>query len=80
MRNIDKGTGTLNSIRAKGYVLVEICSIARSCRVARALLLVVGLASAVPTLSAHGRKKHEDFGLGFSTEISAPESEVLQAV
>ena len=81
MRNIDKRAGTLNSIRAKGYLLVEICSAAHSCRVARALLLVIGLASVVAApLSARGRKKHEDFGLGFSTEIAAPENEVLQAV
>jgi len=26
------------------------------------------------------KKKHEDYGLGFSTEVAAPESEVLQAV
>ena len=39
--------------------------------------------SAVPLLHAseHKRKlKAEDYGLGFSTEIAAPESEVLQAV
>lgn len=81
MRNIDKRAGTLNSIRAKGYILVEICSAAHSCRVARALLLVIGLTLVVAApLSARGRKKHEDFGLGFSTEIAAPENEVLQAV
>lgn len=80
MRNIDKRAGTLNSIRAREYVLTEICSAAHSFRFARTLLLVVALALAVAPLSARGRKKHEDFGLGFSTEISAPESEVLQAV
>src|SRR5580698_8113800 len=81
MRNIDKRAGTLNSIRAKGYILVEICSAAHSCRVARALLLVIGLTLVVAApLSARGRKKQEDFGLGFFTEIAAPETEVLQAV
>ncbi len=47
MRNIDNRAGTRNSIRAKRYILIEICSAAHSCRIARTLLLVVGLASVV---------------------------------
>ena len=48
-----------------------------------AMLFVVWLLSATPLL--HGREhkrkvKTEDYGLGFSTEIAAPEKEVLQAV
>jgi len=36
---------------------------------------------AIPPLHSRERKiRNEDYGLGFSTEISAPESEVLQAV
>lgn len=39
------------------------------------------LALAVAPLHGHThKKKHEDYGLGFSTEVAAPESEVLQAV
>ncbi len=56
---------------------------ARRNRLTIAVLSVLWLLSAVPPL--HGREhrrkpKAEDYGLGFSTEISAPESEVVQAV
>lgn len=42
-------------------------------------LLLLSL-SAVPTADGREHKQKEDFGLGFSTEVSAPESEVLEAV
>jgi hypothetical protein len=45
------------------------------------LLLLLFLISLIPP--AHGRErktKKEDFGLGFSTEIAAPETEVIEAV
>ncbi len=80
MRNIDKRAETIKSVRAKGNLLVGICAPAPGCRLARAVLLFFFVASAVAPPSASGRKKHEDFGLGFSTEVSAPENEVLQAV
>jgi len=51
--------------------------------VALAALLALLFFSLAPPVRArqHKRKvKAEDYGLGFSTEISAPESEVLQAV
>jgi hypothetical protein len=43
------------------------------------LLSILWLVFAVAPLHSE-HKKREDFGLGFSTEIEAPESEVLQAV
>ena len=44
---------------------------------------IVFLLAAVPPLQGRGHEKKvasEDYGLGFSTEIAAPESEVLKAV
>ena len=49
-------------------------------RLVLAGLSVLWLALAVAPLRGHTHKKHKDYGLGFSTEIAAPESEVLQAV
>ncbi len=44
-------------------------------------LSVLWLALLVAPLHGYThKKKHEDYGLGFSTEVAAPESEVLQAV
>ena len=48
-----------------------------------AVFSALWLLSAVPQIHGHEHKrkpKAEDYGLGFSTEISSPESEVLQAV
>jgi uncharacterized membrane protein len=48
-----------------------------------AVFSALWLLSAVPLLNGHEHRrktKAEDYGLGFSTEISSPESEVLQAV
>lgn len=44
------------------------------------MLLVLWLAFAVAPLRAREPKKGADFGLGFSSEIAVPESEVLQVV
>ncbi len=49
------------------------------CRLMLAALTVSWLAFAAAPLHGRGHKR-EDFGLGFSTEVEAPESEVLQAV
>jgi SH3-like domain-containing protein len=80
MRNIDKGAGILASVRAQGCVLVRICSAACSGWVTRTLILFFCVSCAFAPLSARSSKKHEQFGLGFSIEVPAPESEVLQAV
>jgi hypothetical protein len=56
---------------------------ARRNYVATAVLSALFLLSAVPPLRGYEHKRKvrtEDYGLGFSTEISSPESEVLQAV
>ena len=48
-----------------------------------AVFSALWLLSALPLLHGHEHKKKlkaEDYGLGFSTEISSPESEVLRAV
>jgi len=50
-------------------------------RLAIAALSLWMFLSAVPSLHSREHKtRKEDYGLGFSTEISAPESEVLQAL
>jgi hypothetical protein len=49
-------------------------------RFALVVLTISWLAFTITPLHGRDHKKHEDFGLGFSTEIDAPESEVLQAV
>ncbi|MGA8490772.1 MAG: SH3 domain-containing protein [Terriglobales bacterium] len=64
----------------KGSVLGGKRPAALSRGLAPALISVFCLTALVLPLAARGRKKHEDFGLGFSTEVSAPENEVLQAV
>jgi hypothetical protein len=43
-------------------------------------ILVLGLLSAVIPLQSREHKKKEDYGQGLTTEISAPENEVLEAV
>ncbi len=44
------------------------------------ILLVLGLAFAITPLSGREHKKRESYGMVFSVEIEAPESDVLQAV
>jgi hypothetical protein len=80
MRNIDKRT------RISIFILAKVGLIGRrrpaailGWRLVSAVLTFFGLVFAVSPL--HGRDhKHEGFGLGFSIEIEAPESEVLQVV
>ena len=74
MRNIDIRAEILDLIVDRGY------SLARKYRavLGRRLALVFWLAVAVAPLGGH--KKKEEYGQSFSTEIAAPESEVLQAV
>ena len=80
MRNIDKRAGKFNFILARGCLLARDCHRGFGCSLARGLLIVFWLAIAVGPLRGRDHKKHEDYGLGFSTEIDAPEREVLQAV
>jgi hypothetical protein len=49
-------------------------------RLVIAMLSVFWVAFAVAALRGRDHKKREDYGLGFSMEITAPESEVVQAV
>jgi|SRR5580692_130201 hypothetical protein len=80
MRSIDKIVVVLNSVGSESYVVAGRSSPAPGPRLLPALLILFLLAPTVAPLAARGRKKHEDFGLGFSTEVSASENEVLQAV
>ena len=80
MRNIDTRAEKFNSILAKECLLARSCHRGFGYSLARVLLIACWLAIAVAPLRGRDHKKHEDFGLGFSTEIEAPEREVLQAV
>ena len=64
----------------RGYTFARNHRAALGGRLVLAGLSFLWLALAVAPLRGHTHKKHEDYGLGFSTEIAAPESEVLQAV
>lgn len=64
----------------RGYTLYRDQATRSSRRLLLAGLSVLWLAYTVTQVHAHTHKKHEDFGLGFSTEVAAPENEVLQAV
>jgi hypothetical protein len=79
MRNIDKRAETSNLTLARGRLSARNRPAVLG-RLTLAVLTVSWLAFAVAPLHGRDHKKHEDFGLGFSTEIDAPESEVLQAV
>jgi hypothetical protein len=75
MRNIGKRTQILDHISDPARN--QRARLSR--KLAIAMLSVFGLA--IVTVPLHGREhKKEQFGLSFSTEIEAPESEVLQAV
>ena len=79
MGNNDKSAGTAVSI-AIGWSLARNRPTAPGRRLAVTVLSVLWLAFAVAPVRGREHKKRADFGLGFSTEIAAPESEVLQAV
>jgi hypothetical protein len=81
MRNIDKRAGIFD------FVIVGVCTFVKNQhavskrRLALGALLVFWLAFAITPLAARAHKrKREDYGKSFSTEIAAPESDVLQAV
>jgi hypothetical protein len=80
MRNIDK------RIRLRIFILAMGRLMARNqpattfgWRLVGPVLAVCWMAFAIPPLQGRDHK-HEEFGLGFSTEIEASESELLQAV
>ncbi len=78
MRNTDKSAGI------GGSIVVWACSILRNRSAGRwlaiSMLSVLWLAFTAVPLRGREHKKREGYGLGFSAEIAAPESEVLQAV
>jgi hypothetical protein len=78
MRKIDKRAGVSSSVPAIGYLLAR----NRRALLGRRLAVLSVFCLAFVAAPLHGRehKKHEDFGLGFSTEVAAPESEVREAV
>jgi len=79
MRNIDQ-RAILDSNVGRGSLLAGNHRAIRGRRLALATLSVFWLALAVAPAAGREHKKHEDFGMSFSTEIEAPESEVLRAV
>ncbi len=81
MRKINTRAGIFDLVVAKGYLLVRNHRAVLVRRLALVVLSVFWLVLAVaPLAGREHKKKKEDYGLGFSTEIAAPESEVLQAV
>ena len=78
MRKIDKRAGISSAIPARGYLLARSRRAMLGRRVA--LLSVFCLTLAVAPVHSREHKKHEDFGMGLSTEVAAPEREVLEAV
>jgi hypothetical protein len=78
MRNINKRVGILRLIFPRGDSLAKNYS-ALGCRVGIAVLLAFWMVLAVTPLRGREHRK-QDYGLSFSTEIEAPEREVLQAV
>jgi len=79
MRNIDQRAGIVDSISAGRYSAYRNQS-ATGGRLALVLLSLSWLALVVAPAGAREHKKREDYGMTFSTEVTAPESEVLQAV
>jgi hypothetical protein len=77
MRNVDP-KGKVSGLNTRGYSIARKRCPARG--LAIAMLSVCCLALVVAPLRGREHKKREDFGQTFSTEIAAPESEVLQAV
>src|SRR5579863_5843446 len=78
MRKIDQKAGISSSIHATGYLTAR----SRRAMLGRgvALLSAFCLTLAVSPVHSREHKKHEDFGMGLSTEIAAPEREVVEAV
>jgi len=80
MRNIHSRAAILASIVARGYSLARKRCAMLGRRLGLAMLAVFWLVLAVAPLCGREHKKREEYGVSFSTEIAAPESEVLQAV
>jgi hypothetical protein len=80
MRNIDHRSGIVDSMVARGYLLARNDRPVSGRNLALAILSIFWLALAVAPLAGRGHKKREDYGLSFSMEIEAPESEVLEAL
>jgi hypothetical protein len=80
MRNIDKSAGISGSIVARGYLLARSHLAVLGHRPVITLPVVFCLVIAVAPLCGREHKKREDYSQTFSTEIEAPENEVLQAV
>jgi hypothetical protein len=75
MRNLDKSIGCIDAMPDRNNYAV----VGR--RIALLMLSVLWLVfTAIPLRGREHKKKNEDYGLGYSTEIAAPESEVRQAV
>jgi hypothetical protein len=79
MRNIDIRADNLNLV-AEEFSPVGNRRVFLGRGLALAMLSVLWLALAVAPLHSREHKRKEEFGQTFSTEIAAPESEVLQAV
>jgi hypothetical protein len=81
MKNFDQRAGIFNPTVARENSLRRRRAASAVRRIAVALFGFVWLVIAVvPLRGREHKKKDEDYGLGFSTEIAAPESEVLEAV
>jgi hypothetical protein len=79
MRNIDTRSRIIGFFVARGYAVARKRRALLHRRLALVILSVFWLALAVAPLTGN-KKKKEDYGLTLSTEIAAPENEVLQAV
>ncbi len=80
MRHIDRKTGILDTVVVWKDSLARNRSTVVRRRLMMAMLPVFWLTSSVAPLHGRPHKKHEEYGQSFSTEITAPEKEVLEAV
>jgi hypothetical protein len=80
MQNINPRVGILDFIVDRGHSLAGNLRAFLGRKLALAMLSIFWLAFAVAPLRGREHKKKEEYGLSFSTEVAAPESEVLQAV
>lgn len=80
MWNTGRSKGISGFVVATGCSCPGNYSTAAGRRPAMVVLLVLWLVGAITPLCGREHKKREDYGSGLSTEIAAPESEVLQAV
>src|SRR5271170_3157811 len=80
MRNIEIRAGISNSVLARRGSLARNRRADHGRRVALVVLSILWVVFLDTPLHGREHKKREDFRLGFSTEITASESEVLQVV